>query len=143
TLDATLNPDFAQVEVDPQVVNLSPFEVLFPEKRPFFLEGLDIFQPVGFLIYTRRIAAPPPVPTTRDQLCTIVELDSNARIVGALKMTGNLRPGTGVGLLAGYVDETSAIERDGPGMLSPTYRLQATPGAFFSAARVRQVLFEK
>ena len=43
TLDVTLNPDFGQVEVDPSVVNLSAFETFFPEKRPFFLEGSDIF----------------------------------------------------------------------------------------------------
>ena len=39
TLDATVNPDFGQVEADPAVVNLSAFEVFFDEKRPFFLEG--------------------------------------------------------------------------------------------------------
>src|SRR5687768_8275496 len=43
TLSATINPDFGQVEVDPAVVNLSAFEVSFPEKRPFFLEGSDVF----------------------------------------------------------------------------------------------------
>lgn len=43
TLTATVNPDFGQVEVDPSVVNLSAFETFFPEKRPFFLEGSDIF----------------------------------------------------------------------------------------------------
>jgi hypothetical protein len=43
TLTATVNPDFGQVEVDPSVVNLSAFETFFPEKRPFFLEGADVF----------------------------------------------------------------------------------------------------
>jgi hypothetical protein len=43
TLDATLNPDFGQVEVDPAVVNLTAFETRFQEKRPFFVEGQDIF----------------------------------------------------------------------------------------------------
>ncbi|MDQ3082861.1 MAG: DUF5916 domain-containing protein, partial [Gemmatimonadota bacterium] len=43
TLDATINPDFGQVEVDPAVVNLSAFETFFPEKRPFFVEGGGIF----------------------------------------------------------------------------------------------------
>jgi hypothetical protein len=64
TLDATVNPDFAQVEVDPEVVNLSAFPTYFPEKRPFFLEGTDIFQSAGSLIYTRRIGAPPSAPAT-------------------------------------------------------------------------------
>ena len=43
TLDATFNPDFGQVEVDPAVVNLSAFETFYPEKRPFFVEGANIF----------------------------------------------------------------------------------------------------
>src|SRR5439155_13275588 len=43
TLTGTINPDFGQVEVDPAVVNLSAFETFFPEKRPFFLEGSDVF----------------------------------------------------------------------------------------------------
>src|SRR5262249_40941293 len=47
TLTATINPDFGQVEADQVVQNLSTFELFFPEKRPFFNQGLDIFQPVG------------------------------------------------------------------------------------------------
>ena len=47
TLDATVNPDFGQVEVDPAVVNLSAFETFFEEKRPFFLEGAQIFNNFG------------------------------------------------------------------------------------------------
>jgi hypothetical protein len=43
TLTGTVNPDFGQVEVDPAVVNLSQFETFYPEKRPFFTEGLNIF----------------------------------------------------------------------------------------------------
>ncbi|MFN2397863.1 MAG: DUF5916 domain-containing protein, partial [Gemmatimonadaceae bacterium] len=44
TIDATINPDFGQVEVDPAVVNLSAFETFFPERRPFFVEGASIFR---------------------------------------------------------------------------------------------------
>src|SRR3989454_2906388 len=43
TLDATVNPDFGQVEIDPAFVNLSAFEQFLPEHRPFFVEGADIF----------------------------------------------------------------------------------------------------
>ncbi|HEX8244802.1 MAG TPA: DUF5916 domain-containing protein, partial [Longimicrobium sp.] len=43
TLDATVNPDFGQVEADPSQVNLTQYETFFPEKRPFFTEGADIF----------------------------------------------------------------------------------------------------
>ena len=41
TLDLTVNPDFGQVESDPSVMNLTAFETFYPEKRPFFLEGLQ------------------------------------------------------------------------------------------------------
>ncbi len=44
TLNATVNPDFGEVEVDPAVVNLSAFETFFPERRPFFIEGADVFR---------------------------------------------------------------------------------------------------
>ena len=44
TLDATINPDFGQVEVDPAVVNLTQYETYFPERRPFFIEGSEIFR---------------------------------------------------------------------------------------------------
>ncbi len=48
TLDATFNPDFGQVEVDPAVVNLSVFQQSFPERRPFFLSGAGVFSFGGF-----------------------------------------------------------------------------------------------
>src|SRR5437867_3356301 len=44
TLTGTINPDFGQVEVDPAVINLSQFETFFPEKRPFFTEGVNLFR---------------------------------------------------------------------------------------------------
>ena len=51
TLDATINPDFGQVEVDPAVLNLSAFETFFPEKRPFFVEGAQVFDFGSFNCY--------------------------------------------------------------------------------------------
>ena len=72
TLDATVNPDFGQVEVDPAVVNLSAFETSFPERRPFFVASSGIFSYGGFncffcsntsslsAFYTRRIGRSPP-----------------------------------------------------------------------------------
>ena len=47
SLDGTINPDFGQVEVDPAVVNLTAFETFFEEKRPFFIEGANIFSNFG------------------------------------------------------------------------------------------------
>jgi uncharacterized protein DUF5916 len=58
-LDATANPDFSQVESDePQVTVNQRFEVLFPEKRPFFLENANYFQTPVNLVFTRRIVDP-------------------------------------------------------------------------------------
>lgn len=55
TLDATVNPDFGQVDADPVVLNLSSFEVYVDERRPFFLEGAGLFRTDVLLIHTRRI----------------------------------------------------------------------------------------
>ena len=58
TLDLTVNPDFAQVEIDDQVVNLTRFPLYFPEKREFFLEKANLFRfgpPYNQLFYSRRI----------------------------------------------------------------------------------------
>src|SRR3989454_3274906 len=78
TLNATVNPDFGQVEVDPAVVNLSAFETFFEERRPFFVEGAGYFGFGGFncyfcsnvsslgMFYTRRIGRPPQAPDNVD-----------------------------------------------------------------------------
>ena len=59
TLNGTVNPDFSQVEADVgQVVLNERFALFFPEKRPFFLENLELFDSPGQMIYTRRIVAP-------------------------------------------------------------------------------------
>lgn len=59
TLDAAVNPDFADVEADAPVVSANQrFEIFFPEKRPFFLEGVDIFRTPIQAVYTRRIFDP-------------------------------------------------------------------------------------
>lgn len=59
TLNATLNPDFSQVEADVgQVLLNERFALFYPEKRPFFLDGLELFDSPNQLIYTRRIVAP-------------------------------------------------------------------------------------
>jgi hypothetical protein len=63
TLDATVNPDFGQVEADQHVLNLTTFETFYPEKRPFFLEGAEIFSTPIQLFYSRRIGRAAPEPT--------------------------------------------------------------------------------
>ena len=99
TLNATVNPDFGQVEVDPAVVNLSDVETFFQEKRPFFIEGSSIFNfgrggsnnYWGFnwgdpeFFYTRRIGRAPQgsLPSA-----DFVDVPSGSHILGALKLTG-------------------------------------------------------
>jgi hypothetical protein len=59
SLDATVNPDFSQVESDAGQVTVNErFALFFPEKRPFFLEGIELFNTPGQLVYSRRIANP-------------------------------------------------------------------------------------
>jgi hypothetical protein len=58
-IDGTINPDFSQIEADAGVVNLNErFALFFDERRPFFLEGIELFNTPGSLVYTRRIANP-------------------------------------------------------------------------------------
>ena len=88
TLDATLNTDFAQVEVDDQQVNLDRFSLFFPEKRPFFLENAGQFT-VGNpreveLFFSRRIG---------------IEDGTQTPIDGGLRLSGKLGATTNVGLL--------------------------------------------
>jgi hypothetical protein len=110
TLNATVNPDFGQVEVDPAVVNLSTFETFFPEKRPFFVEGAGYFGLGGFSCYfcsnvsslsmlnTRRIGRAPQMSAMRDSVAYADEPD-NTRIIGALKLTGRTSDGWSIGAL--------------------------------------------
>jgi hypothetical protein len=98
TLDATINPDFGQVEADPAVLNLTAFEVQFEERRPFFQEGVQLFKcggPCEGIFYTRRIGRLP-------QLRSLEVTDNDpafTRILGAAKLTGRLRNGVSVGLV--------------------------------------------
>lgn len=101
TLDATLNPDFGQVEADPAVLNLTTVEILFPEKRPFFLEGLDAFSTPLRVLYTRRIGRTPPPPELRVDSTyddKLVDRPDRVPIYGAAKLVG--RPTRGLTVAA-------------------------------------------
>ena len=102
TLDATLIPDFGQVQSDNQVLNLSPFEVKFNENRAFFNEGTELFGK-GNLFYSRRIGG---MPLRRgdadDELGEDEQVKNNpsiSKLVNATKVSGRTRGGLGVGLL--------------------------------------------
>ncbi len=103
TLDATVNPDFGQVEADPSVLNLSAFETFFPEKRPFFIEGQNLFRfdvncnngICSGLFYSRRIGRAPQLSGTYPG----DENPEQTTIIGAGKLTGRLASGASVGVL--------------------------------------------
>jgi hypothetical protein len=93
TLDATILPDFGQVEADQVILNLTNYELYYPEKRPFFLEGVDAFTTPLQLLYTRRIGRAPAAPaliTTGPQPEQLVNLPVPSTIFGAAKLTGDL-----------------------------------------------------
>ncbi|MET2984783.1 DUF5916 domain-containing protein [Aureibaculum conchae] len=94
-LDATINPDFSQIDVDQQVTNLTRFEVNFPEQRNFFLENSDLFSNLGVEginpFYSRRVGANNPIQF-------------------GLKLSGNVSPKTRIGVL----DVQTDSENDNP-----------------------------
>jgi hypothetical protein len=109
-LSATVNPDFGQVEVDPAVVNLSAYETFFPEQRPFFVEGADVFAfgnpgcnlncGMGLaLLYSRRIGRPPQGAGLAFAQGPFADVPQNSTILGAAKITGRSRSGFIVGLI--------------------------------------------
>jgi uncharacterized protein DUF5916/cellulose/xylan binding protein with CBM9 domain len=111
TLDATLNPDFGQVEVDPASLNLSAYETFYDEKRPFFVAGRSAFSFGSFscyfcsntsslsVFYSRRIGRPPQLNGYVDNQAQYADAPDNATILGAAKITGRTKSGYTVGLL--------------------------------------------
>jgi hypothetical protein len=119
TATATVNPDFGQVEVDPAVVNLTAFETFFQEKRPFFLEGSQIFNNFGRsgsndfwgfnnsepqIFYSRRIGRAPQLTASADY----VDAPTATTILGAAKLTGKTSGGWSIGFLEAVTGEESA-----------------------------------
>jgi hypothetical protein len=119
TVDATVNPDFGQVEVDPAVVNLSAFETFFEEKRAFFLEGAQIFNNFGRsgatdfwgfnnsepqYFYSRRIGRSPQLQPDSE----FADPPTATTILGAAKLTGKTTRGWSIGLLEAITDTEKA-----------------------------------
>ncbi len=135
TLDATVNPDFGQVEADPSVLNLSYYETFYEERRPFFVAGRGVFQfdancnQVNCrgegLYYSRRIGRPPQLGGSDQQ---------PARIFGAAKLTGQPLGGLSVGFL-------DAVTQRATGWSDSLGRIVTTePGTNYAALRVKQDL---
>jgi hypothetical protein len=139
TLDGTINPDFGQVEADPAVVNLTAFETVFDERRPFFIEGNELLTGRGqsFIgrpswFYSRRIGASPRGAAQGD----FVDAPTNTTILSAAKVTGRLRSGLSVGALAAVTPreyartfDTTTIARD---------RIAVEPPSSFGVLRLQQ-----
>ncbi|HOI45114.1 MAG TPA: DUF5916 domain-containing protein, partial [Candidatus Aminicenantes bacterium] len=127
TLDATVNPDFGQVEVDPAVINLSAYETYYEEKRPFFIEGASLFKGFGRggiyfnaninwpnpeLFYSRRVGRTPQGIGAREE--GFVDSPDRTTILGAAKVTGKLGGGWNVGFLSAVTArEFARIEASG------------------------------
>jgi uncharacterized protein DUF5916/cellulose/xylan binding protein with CBM9 domain len=129
TLDVTVNPDFGQVELDPQFVNLTQFEQFLPEHRPFFVEGGSIFQfgstggglnrfkETPLFFYSRRIGRPPQgEPYSPGDY---EDVPASTTILGATKLSGKTASGWSVGALealtareyASVADSGAALHR--------------------------------
>ncbi len=122
TLDATVNPDFGQVEADPSVMNLTTYETFYPEKRPFFLEGKNIMKfDLGgegdgggdMLFYSRRVGSAPSFSPTLGN-GEFMKFPEATSILDAVKITGKTAGGLSLGVLQSMTSrETAKISRQG------------------------------
>jgi len=118
TLDATVNPDFGQVEADPAVVNLTAFESFFSERRPFFVEGTGLYRfelncyivvdcsTNEGLFYSRRIGRSPLLRAQYGDASTA----TSTPIAAAAKLTGRTRSGLSFGLLEALTPEVEGTQ---------------------------------
>ena len=121
TADLTLNPDFGQVEVDGQRVNLTRFSLFFQEKRQFFIEGADSLRMrVGFLQF-----GPPPLELFYSRRIGLSETGQPISILGGGKLTGKVG-GWDIGILNVQTNE-----------------YQDQPGENFTVARLRKEIFSR
>lgn len=138
TVNASVNPDFGQVEVDPAVVNLGVYETFFDEKRPFFLEGSEIFDFAsentagGQMFYSRRIGRQP----TLDAPTGEADIPRATTILGAGKLSGKIG-GWSVGTLAALTNDEEARYRDADGI---DRKFAVEPRTMFLVSRARREL---
>ncbi len=117
TLNFTINPDFGQVEADPSVMNLTAYETFYPEKRPFFVEGKNIFtfkltgadseNNLNTLFYSRRIGRKPQY-TFYPRAGTFVTAPEQTTILGSFKLSGKTRKGLSVGIIESITQNEQA-----------------------------------
>jgi len=146
TLDLTANPDFGQVEVDPAQVNLTAFETFYPEHRPFFVEGSDLFAfgrsrafnnfTVPTIFNSRRIGRAPE-RVIDDPGDSYVDSPATTTIAGAAKLTGRTPGGWAVGALDAVTTPEEAKFEDATGAQQSA---QVEPLTHYFAGRVRREL---
>ena len=136
TLDMALNPDFGQVEADTVVLNLTTFETFFPEKRPFFLEGIDVFSAIRPLVYTRRIGRQPPAPTLAPYE-TLVARPDPTPLYGAAKLVGTIGARTTVGLISAVTGPNDVEVQD---MTGARVLRRLDPWSVFNILRLKRKL---
>ena len=111
TLDMTLLPDFSQVRSDNIIKNLGAFEVVFEEQRPFFQEGVELFN-LGGLFYSRRIGGVPErygaAFSQVDSNEVVVDNPITARLVNVAKISGRNKNGLGIGVMNAITAATEA-----------------------------------
>jgi hypothetical protein len=144
-LDATINPDFGQAEVDPAVVNLTAYETFFQEKRRFFIEGADIFNNFGSggannffgfnnsdpnIFYSRRIGRAPSVSAEGD----FVDGPRATTILGAAKLTGKTVNGWSIGLIEAVTSRERARHATG----SANGRMAVEPATNYFVGRLQR-----
>ncbi|MCB8994389.1 MAG: carbohydrate binding family 9 domain-containing protein [Bacteroidales bacterium] len=137
TMDLSINPDFGQVESDPSVMNLSAFETFYEEKRPFFLEGGNIFS-YEFddlnLFYSRRIGHSPSYQLPEnDSLFT--KANPNTTILNALKISGKTSDGLSLGILQSITSPEYSLTEDLQGNEG---KIKTEPLSNFMIARVQK-----
>lgn len=146
TLNATVNPDFGQVEVDPAVVNLSDVESYFSEKRPFFVEGSQIFNNFGqegsndywgfnwpqpTFFYSRRIGRAPQGSLAES---TYVDVPVGTTILGAAKLIGKAGSSWNVGALSALTGKETATLAG----IGPPVEQEAEPLTYYGVGRAQK-----
>jgi hypothetical protein len=136
TVDLSINPDFGQVESDPSVMNLTAFETFYEEKRPFFLEGKNIFSfdfDNNSIFYSRRIGHVPTYqPDLKDN--EFIKTPDYTTILGALKLSGKSSHGLSIGILQSITaDETASLFTSGV-----TKNITVEPMSNYTIGRIQQ-----
>lgn len=115
TLDMTLIPDFGQVQSDNKVLNLSPYEVKYDERRQFFTEGTELFNK-GNIFYSRRIGGIPmgyyDVEGELEEGETLKENPSTVQLINASKISGRTEKDLGIGFFNATSANTYAVIED-------------------------------